>query len=101
MESCPDHSPLTIHRRSQLDFALRCYFPRYSDWAIVYTHKGLLRKRVKQALGYAALIAVLAGLFYARTLKKTDLAIIARKALLRGLTAVEDSVGWLKTRIQG
>ena len=97
----PPNSPFSIHRRSQLDFALRCYFPRYSDWTIVYTRKGLFKKRIKQALGYAAFAAVLAALFYARMSKKTDLAMLARTALLSALTALSDGVARLGTRVRG
>ena len=63
--------------------------------------KGLLRKRLKQALGYASLVAVLAGSCYVRTLKRTDSMTLARKVLLGSLAAVEEGVKRLKTKVQG
>lgn len=35
----------TVYPRSQIDFTLRCMFPRWSDWNVKYTAKGLLSKR--------------------------------------------------------
>ncbi|KAL8970514.1 MAG: hypothetical protein Q9183_001485 [Haloplaca sp. 2 TL-2023] len=34
---------------SQSDFTLRCMFPKWSDWDMEYTRKGLLKKRFRRA----------------------------------------------------
>ena len=57
---------LTIHRFSQFDYSLRCMFPKWSDWQINYTPKGLLKKRMRRGLAYAAFIATLVALHQAR-----------------------------------
>jgi hypothetical protein len=46
-------------RRSQIDFTLRCMFPRYSDWDVSYTRKGLIKYRVLRTLKYLATFSTL------------------------------------------
>ena len=41
-------------------------FPKWSDWDIQYTQKGLLKHRVRQALKYVAFAAAIVGVYRAR-----------------------------------
>ncbi|KAI9722351.1 MAG: hypothetical protein M1812_001823 [Candelaria pacifica] len=56
----------TVYPYSQIDFTLRCMFPKWGDWNIKYTRKGMLKLRLRQILGYFGLIAAMAGLLWAR-----------------------------------
>lgn len=48
-------------RYSQIWFTLRCMFPKWADWNIVYTKKGLMRLYLQQALRMLGLVLVLTG----------------------------------------
>ena len=41
-------------------------FPRWSDWDIEYTRKGLIKKRIRHGLKYVAFAAIIVGLYQAR-----------------------------------
>lgn len=41
-------------------------FPKWSDWNIRYTTKGLVKQRVRQTLRVLALVAMIVGLYYIR-----------------------------------
>lgn len=41
-------------------------FPRWSDYDIQYTRKGLIKRRVRQSLTYLTFIASIVGLYQAR-----------------------------------
>lgn len=56
-------------------------FPKYSDFNIQYTTKGLVKLRIKQTLQLLTLIAFMLGLFY------------IRKDVRGGLKGVE---GWVR-----
>lgn len=53
-------------RYSQIDYTIKCMFPKWADWDIQYTSKGLLKHRLRQALKYAAFVAAIVGLYRAR-----------------------------------
>ncbi len=58
---------LTPQRRdSQIDFSIRCMFPKWKDWNLQYTRKGLLKKRAGRALRICALVAVIVGAYNLR-----------------------------------
>ncbi|KAI4257145.1 MAG: hypothetical protein LQ352_001785 [Teloschistes flavicans] len=40
----------TAYPYSQIDFTFRCMFPKWSDWEVQYTRKGLLKRQARQAL---------------------------------------------------
>jgi cation diffusion facilitator CzcD-associated flavoprotein CzcO len=40
----------TVYPYSQLDFYRRCLFPKWSDWNIQYTRKGLFKQRIQYAV---------------------------------------------------
>lgn len=41
-------------------------FPKWNDWNIQYTTKGLLKQRIKQLLRVITLLASIVGLYYIR-----------------------------------
>lgn len=41
-------------------------FPNYHDWDVAYTPRGLLKRRIQQALSYAVLAAIVACVAIAR-----------------------------------
>ena len=46
-------------RRSQIDFSLRCMFPKWRDWNIEYTPKGLRKLQLQQAIRIIGLVLAL------------------------------------------
>ena len=42
-------------------------FPKWSDWNIQYTTKGLVKQRLKQTLRVVTILATIVGLYYIRT----------------------------------
>ncbi|KAF2189724.1 FAD/NAD(P)-binding domain-containing protein, partial [Zopfia rhizophila CBS 207.26] len=40
----------TVYPYTQIDFYRRCLFPKWSDWNVAYTKKGLAKKRTRQAM---------------------------------------------------
>lgn len=56
----------TAYPYSQIDYSIRCMFPKWSDWNIRYTTKGLVKQRVRQTLRVLALVAMIVGLYYIR-----------------------------------
>ncbi|KAI4233583.1 MAG: hypothetical protein L6R40_007034 [Gallowayella cf. fulva] len=48
---------------SQIDFTFRCMFPKWSDWDLQYTRKGLLKKRARQASGILLLVVVIVAAY--------------------------------------
>ena len=54
---------LISYSYSQIDYSLRCMFPRWSDWEITLTRQGLLKKRIRQALSYIIFAAGIVGLY--------------------------------------
>lgn len=51
---------------SQFDYSLRCMFPKWSDFDITYTRKGLIKKRIRQGLMYLTFVVSIIGLYKAR-----------------------------------
>lgn len=41
-------------------------FPKWSDWNLHYTQKGLIKQRVKGGLLYTTFVAALIGAYYTR-----------------------------------
>ena len=61
--SCNTNRPNSF---SQIDYSIRCMFPKWSDWNIQYTTKGLLKHRISQVLKVIALAASILGAWYIR-----------------------------------
>lgn len=55
-----------VNRHSQIDYTIKCMFPKWADWDIQYTSKGLLKHRLGQALKYVAFAAAIVGVYRAR-----------------------------------
>ena len=80
---------------SQIDYSIRCMFPKWSDWNIQYTTKGLIKHRLAQTLKVIALVVSITGAFYIRrdvrrnlldflTLTRTYMELGVLKALMEG-----------------
>jgi len=56
----------TAYPYTQIYFTLRCMFPKYSDWDVTYTSKGLAKRKVKSILKYLTYILAIGGLYRAK-----------------------------------
>lgn len=80
-------------------------FPKWSDWNIQYTTKGLVKQRIKQTLQVVTLLASIVGLYYIRNdvrggLRALDSSMkqIIKSGLLRLLGWVEKGIRMLPER---
>ncbi|KAL8953076.1 MAG: hypothetical protein Q9222_001069 [Ikaeria aurantiellina] len=48
---------------SQIDFTFRCMFPKWSDWDLHYTRKGMLKNQAKRAGNILLLLSVIYAAF--------------------------------------
>lgn len=79
----------TVYPRTQIDYTLRCMFPRWRHWNVKYTRKGLLAlwaTRMVKTLNVVAIL--LAGIYVLKN---------GRVAALRRLReSIRGSVAWLR-----
>ena len=54
----------TAYPRSQIDYTLRCMFPRWSDWDVSYTRKGALKASLREILKLFAGLSAIVGVIY-------------------------------------
>ena len=54
---------LTLHRRSLIDFGLRCMFPTWSDWRITYTRKGLRNNTIQRGMQLILFSLLIVGIY--------------------------------------
>lgn len=54
---------LIFSRYSQIDFWRRCTFPKWSDWNIVYTRKGIWNMRRRRATRVLAAVLAIVGAY--------------------------------------
>ena len=80
-------------------------FPKWNDWNIQYTTKGLVKQRIKQTLQVVTLLASIVGLYYIRNdvrggLRALDSSVrqMVKSGLLRLLGWVEKGVRMLPER---
>ena len=57
---------MNFYSRSQIDYSIRCMFPKWSDWNISYTTKGLWKQRIKRILTLAVFAATIVGAYRSR-----------------------------------
>jgi hypothetical protein len=69
-----------LDRYSQIHFTLVCAFPKYRDWAIQYTTKGLLKLWSKRVLKLAALVVLIRT---ALKVKRGELSVEGLKIMAR------------------
>jgi cation diffusion facilitator CzcD-associated flavoprotein CzcO len=74
----------TVYPYSQLDFYRRCLFPKWSDWNITYTKKGLAKQRTQKSARVllGALAVVGAYRFHQSGASVKDVQAALRNALL-------------------
>ncbi|KAF2200337.1 monooxygenase [Delitschia confertaspora ATCC 74209] len=71
---------------TQIDFWRRCMFPKWNDWNIAYTKKGLAKKRVGSALRLLSLSILIVVAYRARQRgKKLSEIVSMLRAVLRGV----------------
>jgi hypothetical protein len=63
--------PINKSRYSQINFTLRCMFPTWKDWDIIYTRRGLATRRLKILLKSFAVLAVFIWVYNLRKSGRT------------------------------
>jgi cation diffusion facilitator CzcD-associated flavoprotein CzcO len=91
----------TVYPYSQVDFWRRCMFPRWQDWNIEYTQKGIMRMRVRRAVRGLAVVLLIGGLVKAR---QSGLGVGDVKRLVGGVVqvyvaSVRDAWGMLRNAV--
>ncbi|KAI1616944.1 cyclohexanone monooxygenase [Exophiala viscosa] len=86
----------TVYPRTQIDFTLRCMFPRWDHWNAKYTRKGLVKLQLGRILKlFGVLVAVWGVVFTARNgLRSTRE--VARHFLARGVEGVRGLVARIR-----
>ncbi|OCK83255.1 FAD/NAD(P)-binding domain-containing protein [Lepidopterella palustris CBS 459.81] len=56
----------TLYPYTQFDFTRRCMFPKWKDWNIEYSHKGLVKRRIRRSFRFIALALLITGAYCAR-----------------------------------
>ncbi|KAL8722543.1 MAG: hypothetical protein Q9225_001011 [Loekoesia sp. 1 TL-2023] len=83
---------------SQIDFTFRCMFPKWSDWELHYTRKGLVKKQARRALNVLVLLSVIIGAYFLRQQNfRTYISLegfkhVLRRYLKQGLSSVSGLV---------
>ena len=54
----------TVYPRTQIDFTLRCMFPRWSHWQATYTRKGLVKLTLVRLSKLLAFVGTLYGAYF-------------------------------------
>ncbi|KAF2869690.1 hypothetical protein BDV95DRAFT_608531 [Massariosphaeria phaeospora] len=70
----------TLYPYSQIDFWRRCVFPKWNDWNVAYTKKGVRRQRRTRALRLLALALAIVGI---RSFRRSGLGLADVSAFLR------------------
>ena len=91
-----------ILRYSQVDYSIRCMFPKWGDWEIQYTRKGIIREKVKRALKVLAFAAFVVAAFKIRKHPITGLMAlpnvlkrIFKQSLMMALGTLDRAMSWL------
>lgn len=89
----------TVYPRTQIDYTLRCMFPRYSHWNATYTRKGLLLNYFRLTLKLFAAMSTVFGAYYTITkgTKASREQIAKFAAILRGYA--RSGLDFLRSRI--
>ncbi|KAF1837180.1 FAD/NAD(P)-binding domain-containing protein [Decorospora gaudefroyi] len=72
----------TVYPFTQVDFWRRCAFPKWRDWNIEYTNKGVAKMRLRRAMRGLAVLLAVSGMW---RLRKSGLGIKDVIELLRGI----------------
>jgi hypothetical protein len=82
----------TVYPRTQIDFTLRCMFPRWSHWDAKYTRKGLIKLQLGRILKlFGLVVAVWGAIFTARNGVRNTRDLLAQ-VLRRSLEGVKGLV---------
>lgn len=85
-------------RRSQTDFTFRCLFPKYSDWDIAYTRRGLFKQKVNRLIRYIIGFGLMVGLVFGY-LSGFGFKEMARSSVTMCLGTSKDQASWSKSRV--
>jgi len=84
-------------RRSQTDFTFRCLFPKYSEWDIAYTPRGLFKQNVNRLIRYTIGFGLMVGLVLGH-LSGYGLQEMTCSSVAMCLGALKDQAYWLHSR---
>lgn len=73
---------LMLSRYTQVDFWRRCTFPKWDDWNIAYTSKGIAKVRQRKAI---RLLTVALAIVGAYRIRQSGLGVQDAKDAMRGL----------------
>ncbi|KAL2430463.1 Baeyer-Villiger monooxygenase [Exophiala dermatitidis] len=83
----------TVYPWTQIDFTLRCTFPKWRDWSAKYTRKGLLKLRLARALKLFGLLVALTGVVFTARNGTDRLRELISQTLRRSVNGVKRVVG--------
>lgn len=83
----------TVYPYTQVDFWRRCAFPRWADWDIAYTSKGVARMRRTRVLRVVAVAVAVVGAWRVR---RSGVGVKDVRAFLEGMLQ-----GWLARVVKG
>ncbi|KAF2661436.1 FAD/NAD(P)-binding domain-containing protein [Lophiostoma macrostomum CBS 122681] len=91
----------TVYPYSQVDFWRRCRFPRWQDWNITYTKKGLARKRNGRVARIFALAFTIIGAYrlYQHGVTVADGKVLAKSMLLEVVRRLQQASVLLKNQL--
>lgn len=78
----------TVYPRTQIDFTLRCMFPRWDHWDVKYTRKGLVRLRLRRILKVLGLLITVWGAAFAARNGVSRMKVVLAEMARRGLVGV-------------
>jgi len=93
----------TIYPYTQINFAWRCMFPKYDDWNITLTPKGVAKARLRKSAHILSWTLLLTALYQARRkgLSRKDLKDLIRKSFAAFLATVLKGIQQLLNTVIG
>ncbi|EXJ86083.1 hypothetical protein A1O1_06452 [Capronia coronata CBS 617.96] len=82
----------TVYPWTQVDFTLRCWFPRWSHWSAKYTRKGLLKLRLARSFKLLGLVVAVWGVVFAARHGRDRLREVVLQLLRRSVDGVRSVV---------
>ena len=86
----------TTYPRNQVDFTLRCMFPRWDHWQAQYTRKGLVKLNLGRLLKLFTLVSTASGAYFAIKNGKAKTKEALKEIVLRGREVVTSLVTKLR-----
>lgn len=91
----------TVYPYTQFDFTRRCMFPNMNDWNIVYTSKGLAKRRTRRSIRFLACALLIVGAYQVKQkgLGLADAKSIVRQAVMAVLSGGTQILEAVKSRL--